>query len=281
MEIKDSCVSQLKKYFTRLPYIEMAFIFGSYAKGVMTEESDIDIAVYFTPIDKPLDFESDHSFPQENDIWRDMEKITGLETDFVVLNRAPAILVHSILEENITLVVKNIPLYWHFYLLATSEAEDFRDFVMDFWQIKQRSTSISEIDKARLARITDFLESEVEDYRSFTELTKERYSSQSHVRRNVERFVENIVNSSIDAAKIILASQRLTIPQTYRETLHNLASIKNFPENIAEEIAGYSKLRNILAHDYLDIRYQQIVNFIKTSEPSYRKLIHFVKSTYF
>lgn len=148
----------------------------------------------------------------EEKIWREVETITENTVDFVVLNRAPVTLVYSVFAEGVPLSIKDESLYHYLYARAGTEAEDFRGFVKDFWTIKQRSRSLSEADSERLMRIIDFLETELADFSHFENITKKRYLQDNDFRRNVERFIENMVNASIDIAKILLASEKKRIP---------------------------------------------------------------------
>ncbi len=161
--------------------------------------------------------------------------------------------------------------------MISSAAEYFREFVRDFWAIKQRSMSLTEDDKERLARVADFLETEVRYYSEFAGITQDSYESNAALKRNVERWAENIVNSSIDIAKILLASRKKRMPQTYRDVLRELSLIEGFSKGAADKLAQFAKLRNILAHEYLDIRFAHIKMFIDDSEAAYKKLLDFVK----
>lgn len=67
------------------------------------------------------------------------------------------------------------------------------------------------------------------------------------------------------------------IPQTYREMLAELSMIEGFDDDTAEKLAAFSKLKNILAHEYLDIRFNQIRRFIDAAEPAYTALLSFVQ----
>lgn len=277
--IDSKKITQLKKYFADREDIVMAFVFGSAVKGTATTESDVDIAVYFTPKGKELEWEESYVYYDEEDkIWGDVERIVGIRVDLVVLNRAPATLAAAVLQDGVALTVKDHSLYLRFLLSVTSAAEDFREFVNDFWAIKQRSNSLSKIDCERLIRIADFLETEMADYPHFFTLDQRAYEDDAPMRRNIERWAENIVNSSIDIAKIILASEKKRIPQTYREILRELSLVDDFKNETAEKLARFAKLRNILAHEYLDIRFTHIKNFIQESEPAYRELLGFVKN---
>lgn len=255
----------------------MAFLFGSYARGTEISESDMDIAVYFAPRDGSVEWEEERFYEGEDTIWGDVERLAGKKTDLVILNRAPSTLAFSVLREGIPIIIKDRALYLRFYLTTSTEAADFRDFVNEFWEIKQRSRSLSDVDRERLIRVLDFLEMELTDYSQFGSLTRMAYETDASARRNVERWAENIVNASLDISKILLASERKRIPQTYREMLAELALLEGFDSETAEKLAAFSKLRNILAHEYLDIRFNQIKRFIDTAEPVYTELVSFVK----
>lgn len=56
-----------------------------------------------------------------------------------------------------------------------------------------------------------------------------RFATDSTFRRATERWVENLVNASIDAAKIVHAARRLPVPQTYREMLSNVNAVADLP----------------------------------------------------
>ena len=99
------------------------------------------------------------------------------------------------------------------------------------------------------------------------------------MRRNVERWAENLVNASIDMAKILLAAHGVAMPQSYRESLRNLSSLTGFVPDNAERLASFAKLRNTLAHEYLNLRFKQLSDFIREAEPHYRTLLEYVKKT--
>lgn len=276
-DIKEK-IKLLKDYFVKRSDVSMVFVFGSYAREQEISESDFDVAVYFNPKGKVLEWEETTSFKDEGKIWSDIEKIVCLNTDLVVLNRTPSTVAFSILQDGIPVIIKNNSLYLNFFLTISSVAEDFREFSRDFWAIKQRSLSLKPADKERLLKIVDFLEAEIADYPDFADLDQTAYGNDNSLRRNVERWAENIVNSSIDIAKILLASEKKKMPQTYREILHELSLLENFEKKTAEKLARFSKLRNILAHEYIDIRFNQIKKFVKESKPAYKKLVDFVKN---
>ena len=271
-------VGFIRDYLSQRPDIVMAFIFGSYARGTAITESDFDIAIYFKPAGRGIEWEEEIFYKEEDAIWGTIEKIIGIRTDLVILNRAPSILAYSIIQDGTPLIIKDPALYLRFFLTISSAAEYFSQFTQDFWVIKQRSASLTAIDKERLIRITDFLETELQDYSQFVHITQKEYETHASIRRNTERWVENIVNASIDIAKILIASEKKHIPQTYRQILDELTLLENFDPDTACKLAQFSKLRNILAHEYLDIRFNHIKQFIEQGVSPYTTLVAFVKS---
>ena len=267
---------ELKNYFLSKPEIIMAYIFGSYAKDRVMSESDFDIAVYYKPENNRVEYEESKEYPEESKIWGDVERIVGVNTDFIVMNRCPSTLAFEILQTGKPVIIKDRGLWLDFYLLVSSVAEDFMEFARDFYQIKQRSASLSQFDKHNLLRRTDFLKNNIEEISTFKNLTFEIYSTDCNKRRIVERWIENIVNATIDIAKIILASEKKEIPKTYKETLKMFGILIGFNEDMADKFSEFANLRNILAHEYLDILFEKIKKFIDEAEPVYKNLIGFV-----
>lgn len=133
-------------------------------------------------------------------------------------------------------------------------------------------------DKERVFRIIDFLLSEITDLKAkFLEIEFKQYKANNDLRRNVERCIENIANSSLDIAKIILVAQNLTIPETYREYFFSLYANDLIEKETAETLAEGVKLRNILAHEYLDIRWIKIENFLRNDWRIYEQYITYIK----
>lgn len=269
-------IEKLKEYFLAKHEIIMTFIFGSYAKNRVMSESDFDIAVYFKPENAWVEYEKSEKYPQEDEIRNDVENIIGVDTDLIVLNRANVSLADEILQTGTPLIVKDRLLYIDFLLAVSREAEDYRKFVRDFWMIKQRSLSLYERDKLNLLKRIDFLQNEIAEFSYFKKLDFKVYESDRKERRNVERWIENIVNASIDIAKILLASKKEKIPERYKDALKMLSGIEGFNEESAVKMAEFAELRNILTHEYLDMRFEKIKKFVQEAEFIYKELIDFV-----
>ena len=127
--------------------------------------------------------------------------------------------------------------------------------------------------KLRLIRHVAFLESELQDFASFRSLLWEKYSKERSTRRDVERWVENIINSSIDISKIILLAENIPLPDTYKELVAAVSLVPGFDKERMKSISEWVRFRNIIAHEYLDIRWASIRKFIQESEPLYRTFL--------
>lgn len=245
----------------------MAFVFGSRAKKRLTKTSDWDIAIYFKPLTSTIEWENNRDYPNEDKIWGELIEILGTDNvDLIVLNRAPAGVADSALK-GMPIIIKDRRIYLEFMLTVTREAEDYRQTTKEYAQVYWRSTSLSEEDKHILNRRLLFLDTELSDRDKFSSLTQLEYEQDRMARRQVERWIENLVNAAIDIAKTLLASQKRPIPST----------LPNFSSDLGEQLANWAELRNILAHEYLDVRWKRIEDFIKRAEPYFKNLIDVVR----
>jgi uncharacterized protein YutE (UPF0331/DUF86 family) len=158
-------------------------------------------------------------------------------------------------------------------LNITREAEDYRRFVNEYFAVLQRSASMSPEDRAILQRTIAFLEEHKTQYAYYRALNRDDYTRDIHKRNDVERWVENIVNAGIDISKILLAAERIGIPSTYRETMEKAAIFLGLGEDFANAFGRWTRLGNILAHEYLDLKWNRIDGFVRESEPYLQTLL--------
>lgn len=116
-----------------------------------------------------------------------------------------------------------------------------------------------------IVRRLDFMRTELQDVPKFSGMTQEDYLTDRDRRRSLERLAENVLNASIDIAKILLAAGDYPIPDTYRDALLQLGATGVLSRDLAEQVAELARLRNILAHQYLDIRWNSLKDFINAA----------------
>ena len=275
--MKEELPKKLREYFKEKQDISFAFLFGSVAKNQSHTESDVDIGVYFTPATRRLEYESENRYPGESDIWSDLDRLVGRHVDMVVLNRAPSTLFSAILEEGQLIFSKDDNPSMRLSGAITDLAEDFRNFISDFVKIKERSKSITPHDKVRMERVIDFVQDQIPDFKTFANIDQKHYERDISIKRNIERWAETLANASIDIAKILIASKKRPIPQTYKSIMKELAFLDNFDEDVATKLAKFSDMRNILSHEYLDLRFAVIEEFVREGEPLYNYLLKYAK----
>ena len=134
----DKIVEKLKNYFDKRDDISMAFLFGSWAKNRECVDSDVDIAIYFNPRGRALEWEeTDFYNDNERSIWLDIENIIEKEVDLLVLNRATPTIADTALR-GIPVIIKNRNIYLDFLVRITSEAIDFREWIEHYWNFKEK-----------------------------------------------------------------------------------------------------------------------------------------------
>ena len=126
----------------------------------------------------------------------------------------------------------------------------------------RKMTPLNEIQKMSIAKRIDFIELELKDLEEYGGLDFDTYSQNRKTRRDVERISENIANASIDIGKVVLAGEDIELPETYKDIFKKLVQIKIVSEDLGESLSNLARLRNILAHQYLDIKWAMIRDFI-------------------
>ena len=170
-------IQELKRVFQKPKNISMAFVFGSFAKGQHLPDSDVDIAVYFNPAGRALEWEEDTFYPEEDRIWRELENLLDKEVDLLVLNRAASPLASKVLKYGLPIFIKDRSFYWRFFLTVNSASADFKEFIQDYRRIRERSKSLTAEDREQLESLIDFMEEELKSYEEFRGLKQSLYES--------------------------------------------------------------------------------------------------------
>ncbi len=120
--------------------------------------------------------------------------------------------------------------------------------------------------RTRLMQIIDFMQAEIKDLNTYKNLEYKQYKEDKNTRRLVDRMIENITNALIDIAKILIAEKDLEMPDSYAGIMDELGKICSLKEEEIKSLVQISKLRNILAHEYLDIKWEKINGFIRSHQ---------------
>lgn len=107
-----------------------------------------------------------------------------------------------------------------------------------------------------------FMATELEDVRAYAQMDHRQYQSDRKSRRDLERMIENLINAALDIAKILIAGEELEVPETYRQAFIQLGDAGIIEQELALALAEKARIRNILAHQYLDIKWPMIKDFL-------------------
>ena len=137
---------------------------------------------------------------------------------------------------------------------------------------------MSQGDKLKLVPHINYLEKELQflpKYRN--EVDWRIYQSVREKRLEIERWIECLVNATLDISKILITLREEEIPETSREILFKVASLVYKEEEKAETFSKLAKIRNTLANRYLDIRWQDINSFMQTAQDIYPPFLEYMK----
>ena len=271
-------IQKLKDYFEKREDVSMAFLFGSQAKGTAHIGSDADVAVYFKLPSHYIEWEEGKEYQNESEISNEVEHIIGLPTDLVILNRIPSVFASDVVNSGIPLVIKDDSIRWRFSSMVEDATEDMRIIAKDWAEIRARSQSLSSKDEIRLRKIIDFIDHNLKDFKRFKEVDQFTYERTDQIRRELERWVETLSMAMVDVAKIILASEKkIVMDESYIDMARQLGFAIGVNEGEVKLLADFAKLRNLLAHEYPDLRYAKVKVFLDNAEVVYKKILTFAK----
>lgn len=227
----------------------LAYLFGSYARDANQPISDIDIAVLL----------KDNRLEKQAEVLCRIAKafhVAEDKIDIVDLSRADAHLKYNILREGVKLVDRGF------------EGELINEIVERYPEIRESlNMALKEwlkvdpkIDQAIVSRRLD-------EVLNNAAIIRERYAhksvewilSDSERTLALERAMERIIESMVDICRHIVSAKSLGLIETQAEYPLRLAQHQLMPEGLAQKVSELSRIRNILAHRYLEIDYAILI----------------------
>ena len=99
---RDALLKTLKDVIVEEEGVLFAYLYGSYAYGVVLSESDIDVAVYLNPSDM-----KEYLKKEKRILSVLIDKIHTDRIDFRILNVLPLLLQYHVLKEGIPILIKD------------------------------------------------------------------------------------------------------------------------------------------------------------------------------
>lgn len=135
---RDDLIKKLKDFFNKnadFYDIDMAFLYGSWAKGFPKETSDVDIAVFFYP-EKDSEDSEDDEFNMITDISLKLSEIIRKEINIISIHtdfRKP-MLYYNVIVLGQPIYIKNTERYISLRNEGIYQMEDFSIFGIN-WQL--------------------------------------------------------------------------------------------------------------------------------------------------
>lgn len=261
-ESTEPVAAALKAFFkenARSLNIGMAFLCGSFARGLPNERSDIDIAVIFDTDgmadEKMFEVISEISFDLSNRFGREVN-IIAVKTG----NWKP-MLYYNIIVLGELLFAKDRDEYLSARWEAIRQMEDFVAMGLA-WQMAA-------------ARANEFIMREMAEFdRDYAGKSWEEYNRDPKLQKLMERTVENILTALIEVAGTLLAAKGIAA-ENYAEVMKEAGRFFKLSESESLDLAKLAAQRNRLAHRYLDLKWQVIIAY-KQKRPLVRKLLEHV-----
>ena len=130
----STAIEALRRHLESNQAIDMAFLFGSIARGTDTKRSDVDLAVHFS---------GSYGTDDVIRLAGELERLLSRDVDLIVLNSAPASLAWTAIR-GVRLFVRSQGAYVQYMLDVSREAEDFGHFASDLWKMRRKRRAEAE-----------------------------------------------------------------------------------------------------------------------------------------
>mgnify|MGYP000963931828 FL=1 len=103
----------------------------------------------------------------------------------------------------------------------------------------------------------------VSTLREYQQYDIEEIRNNRTLRGAIERYMEISLACMIDICEMIISTEKLRRPETYREVILVLGQYNILPEEFAKKLAPAAGFRNILVHMYADIDLGKLYSFLQ------------------
>lgn len=117
MALQTSAARKLRSFFKDRNDVSLVLMFGSFVRGEMTVDSDIDVGIYF---------QSSPDFYQVNVIKEDLSALLKRDVDVVVLNDASPVIKMQVLKKGILVLEASKNNFSEFYGDTVKQYDDLK-----------------------------------------------------------------------------------------------------------------------------------------------------------
>ncbi len=242
--MKSITLSQLRKHFAKATQnfpVSMAYVYGSYADGTFTKNSDIDIALVIKESMEKLAL-----IRMEMKIAARLDKLFGFSFDIRCINDAPLKTKGEIITCGKLVYCSN---------------EDFR-VSFETW-IRSRYQGVSlvkaEIIENRIKKLQEYLEK----LSQLSGIDKKNFLTDFRNTESSKYLLQVSIECCLDIANHIIASEKFRSPLDYADSFRVLNEQKIVPDSLIERLIEMAKFRNRLVHIYWEIDNELIYEIVK------------------
>lgn len=117
----------------------------------------------------------------------------------------------------------------------------------------------------------------LDELEAFRDVSLDAYQAPDGPRRAVERLLQLIVEVAVDTNVHIVTEMEGAPPPDYRSSFSAAARHGVFPAELGERLAPSAGLRNILVHEYGDVRDEDVHSAIHPALDDFREFAHLVR----
>lgn len=97
------------------------------------------------------------------------------------------------------------------------------------------------------------------------ELTFEEFAADPILHAAAERHFQVAIQAAIDVASILLASESVHIPDSYKEIFYALGETGIVPAEFSQNLASMAGFRNVLVHLYLEVDLERVFRYLQNN----------------
>ncbi|MHA1300518.1 MAG: type VII toxin-antitoxin system HepT family RNase toxin [Candidatus Helarchaeota archaeon] len=121
------------------------------------------------------------------------------------------------------------------------------------------------------------LEEAIRDWERYKKIPLEALSTDRDKRNMVLHALLIAIQSTIDIANHIIAEQKFSRPNTYRESFEILANENIITPDLSNQLANLVGFRNVLIHIYLKLNMEIVHSILQNDLPSIKSFLKIIK----
>ena len=263
-------VEELRRRLLDDDNVLLAYIFGSWLKAGTWGGRDVDVAVLL----------KDNSWDSISRLMGEVAealKVGVDKVDLVDLSRADDVLKYSVVSDGYKVVDKG------FYERELCERLYTKLFDVITFLDSYVKDSFNPLRREVLARKLMALDEEVGVLKThILSRTMAQVAEDPVAKRVLRDSLSVAIESAMDVCKHVVASMKLGVVREYKDFPLKLAEAGLMRRELAEELADFAKLRNIIVHRYVELDYALLYGkakeFVDSVSPALRRQVEEFRS---